>query len=435
MKKSILLVSLAAIASSAFADVPVAGTADAPAYYTIKANRGVPFLSYSAEGKTTGNYTTHLYRDNSLSTAGVWEVSAGKAEGAVTIKSTVADAYLLNFFNAFGAPSVASNSVANTVAEPTDLFLKDMGNGAYAISLNNPDGGSWPSDLYTLDATGGASIFAGNYVPDTGGACWHFTKIEVGEGQTIEEVLFSVSRQDAIAQLTPYKETVPCVAPAIDQVISVIEKVTPAEGVARLNELVSMALENANSSLWTCLDNQTVAIYSLRRKANNVQSGPFLYANAESNNIQPCVSTESQLSHFVFKSVGNEGGYVVYNEATKSYISTERTLVADQTEAQVVYPVLLSNSGFTGIAFPFDASRANCNGWNIDQRAETNLVQYAVADGGSIWGMLQLSSSAVDALEVENTDVREGIYDLYGRKLNAPVKGINIINGKKVVVK
>lgn len=38
--------------------------------------------------------------------------------------------------------------------------------------------------------------------------------------------------------------------------------------------------------------------------------------------------------------------------------------------------------------------------------------------------------------EIESTaKVREGIYDLQGRKLAAPVRGINIINGRKVMVK
>jgi hypothetical protein len=37
--------------------------------------------------------------------------------------------------------------------------------------------------------------------------------------------------------------------------------------------------------------------------------------------------------------------------------------------------------------------------------------------------------------EVETAPVQQGIYDLQGRRLSTPVKGINIINGKKVLVK
>ena len=40
--------------------------------------------------------------------------------------------------------------------------------------------------------------------------------------------------------------------------------------------------------------------------------------------------------------------------------------------------------------------------------------------------------------DVTNTNtevVKTGIYDIMGRKLSAPQKGFNIINGKKVIIK
>lgn len=38
--------------------------------------------------------------------------------------------------------------------------------------------------------------------------------------------------------------------------------------------------------------------------------------------------------------------------------------------------------------------------------------------------------------DVTNTEVvKTGIYDIMGRKLSAPQKGFNIINGKKVIIK
>ena len=42
--------------------------------------------------------------------------------------------------------------------------------------------------------------------------------------------------------------------------------------------------------------------------------------------------------------------------------------------------------------------------------------------------------TGIEEIAVESEKV-QGIYDLQGRRLSAPVKGINIINGKKVLVK
>ncbi|MDE6146233.1 MAG: hypothetical protein K2F96_08140, partial [Muribaculaceae bacterium] len=60
---------------------------------------------------------------------------------------------------------------------------------------------------------------------------------------------------------------------------------------------------------------------------------------------------------------------------------------------------------------------------------------YAAADGGSIFVLKDKGDdSSIDEISVVAPAV-QGIYDLSGRKLSAPVRGINIINGKKVLVK
>jgi hypothetical protein len=43
------------------------------------------------------------------------------------------------------------------------------------------------------------------------------------------------------------------------------------------------------------------------------------------------------------------------------------------------------------------------------------------------------SSSGISTVTLDDRK-KTGIYDLYGRKLNEPRKGINIIGGKKVVI-
>jgi hypothetical protein len=48
-----------------------------------------------------------------------------------------------------------------------------------------------------------------------------------------------------------------------------------------------------------------------------------------------------------------------------------------------------------------------------------------------------LYRKAISGISTVNYDdrIKTGIYDLYGRKLNEPRKGINIMGGKKLVVK
>ena len=48
-------------------------------------------------------------------------------------------------------------------------------------------------------------------------------------------------------------------------------------------------------------------------------------------------------------------------------------------------------------------------------------------------GMTLEDEYGVERLRTIDTDGTERIYDLSGRRLSAPTKGINIINGKKVL--
>ena len=55
---------------------------------------------------------------------------------------------------------------------------------------------------------------------------------------------------------------------------------------------------------------------------------------------------------------------------------------------------------------------------------------------GEIMLPLLIKQGAVSAVEVPDGEVRKDvIYDLLGRRLDAPQKGINIINGKKVIIR
>ena len=63
------------------------------------------------------------------------------------------------------------------------------------------------------------------------------------------------------------------------------------------------------------------------------------------------------------------------------------------------------------------------------------LLQSARANGNRAIGMTLEGTTGIEQLRTVDRDGTERIYDLNGRQLSAPTKGINIINGKKVIVK
>ena len=62
------------------------------------------------------------------------------------------------------------------------------------------------------------------------------------------------------------------------------------------------------------------------------------------------------------------------------------------------------------------------------------LLQSARSHNSRI-GMTLEDATGIEQLRTVDRDGTERVYDLGGRQLNAPTKGINIINGNKVVIK
>jgi hypothetical protein len=63
------------------------------------------------------------------------------------------------------------------------------------------------------------------------------------------------------------------------------------------------------------------------------------------------------------------------------------------------------------------------------------LLQSARANGNRAIGMTLEGTTGIDQLRTVDRDGTERIYDLNGRQLSVPTKGINIINGKKIINK
>ncbi len=62
------------------------------------------------------------------------------------------------------------------------------------------------------------------------------------------------------------------------------------------------------------------------------------------------------------------------------------------------------------------------------------LLQNRGVAGTRAIGMTLEGTTGIEQLRTIDSDGTERIYDLNGRQLSTPTKGINIINGKKVII-
>jgi len=65
-----------------------------------------------------------------------------------------------------------------------------------------------------------------------------------------------------------------------------------------------------------------------------------------------------------------------------------------------------------------------------------SLSAYQNADiWKNFWNLKEGVSAGIENVKTDGDDVNNIYYDLGGNRLSAPQKGLNIINGKKVIVK
>ena len=65
-----------------------------------------------------------------------------------------------------------------------------------------------------------------------------------------------------------------------------------------------------------------------------------------------------------------------------------------------------------------------------------SLSAYQSADRWKdFWELQEFDPTGVETIKADGKNIKDSYYDIQGRKLNAPKKGLNIINGKKVLIK
>lgn len=416
MKKIFTVISLAALALNASAyDKLEAGTADAPNYYVIKANRGVPYLAYTADGIMNGDLTTKLYRTSELAEANIWAVTPGSEEGSLLIKNyTNAKGALMNFLtNDESMFEGKTGGLATTVGTAKDIYPQYLSDGSVGLSLKNAQGfenvgGDVPYRYYSLDATGGASTFCGNwFVSDDAGSGtkWWAYKVDInniqGSFDAINQGIIAEKAaamvQEYINYITIYRNAVPWVATELNAGIDQLNSyVATADYESDIVAIWEATIASANEALGTVFNGKTVAISSLRRAAGNV--APYMGVKDIDGNLSygEYDSFANPNARFTFE-VNDEGNYLIYNAETKTYVGNDANgyiaATSNKEEAVAFNAALNSNSGYTGVIFP--KVDGNGQGLNFQSWTGGKVSYWSTADGGSIWGVVEASEDAM----------------------------------------
>lgn len=423
MNKIVVLLSAMALAVNAYAaDKLVAGTADAPNYYVLKAGRGVPYLAFSEEYINNGaGVETRLYRTTGLSEFNIWEVTPGDEEGTLHIAAFEHNYGLMNFINKDGS-FYETNGIA-TVAKIRDIYPTYNDNGTVSLSINNVQGyetvrnddGTSVTYYYTLDATGGSSEFCGNWIPNDLGTNWSAYKLDMTNGyeDAIAKVTEAMLQETAhkyidqyVGSLQTYIDNVPWVAAELNAGIEELNNIEIKAGYDTIvAQIWQTTFDNANAKLATVFDGKTLAVRNMAEMNSNFKSNT-LAVDTVNHKMVGLDGFSDPTATFVFKAV--EGGYTLYNEATKRYLSSYNspqygcipTAIADS--AQVLYPVLHSFDGFSGIALPMVKNYTETTpGLNMQKRENTKVSYWSISGDAPVWSLVAADEEARVQVAIE----------------------------------
>ncbi len=287
-------------------------------------------------------------------------------------------------------------------------------------------------------STGNGMVY---YNVNDAGSIWEV--IEVSQDAMKADIVESVERA-----LSPYIPNVSCVAPILTKAIEDVKALPySAEMLTKATQIKENAFADANEYLATQLGGQVFGLKYLRGD-NYVAVAPGEDGELNYQHVENALDPDAQFT-FVAIEDNDEGGYLVYNAATETYFGPQQaeevdangnlldtlTIVTDEADAQDLYPTLYTYAGFYGIALPFIPG-ADASTPSINMNGYPGLHAYMNGDAGSIWGLFDPQDTSIEEIgAAQSKPAVEGIFDLSGRRLSHPVKGINIINGKKVLVK
>ncbi|MDE6535591.1 MAG: hypothetical protein K2K82_06230 [Muribaculaceae bacterium] len=401
MKKSLLILSVVALAATSARayDTLEPGTADAPNYYTITANRGDnKILTYSYDGVTAGSGKTHLYRQTEVIPEAIWAVTPGSVDGTIRIQNLVSGQYLMDYQNGFEVPFAFTGAYANTTSTPADVYYKADPSVAdtYVLSLRNTNGsavvdGAW--NYFGLDASGGqANILCGNWYGSGGGLAWGFTKVDMDNDYPgyLEQIKPEFDKY--LTVLMDYAKYVAPCAEGLGTTIKEIMAITDPTQASTIKEKYDAAVTAANETLQNGLLDHRYAMVNLRRFKNNNAAGYFLGVTANGA-YAPTTSMYDSYAWFSFAKLesGETTPYYIHNIGPNDYMGDSTGPIAPHPNSVfTIYPALHSFGGYNGVAFTRNADHTG-NALNMDESASNPVVFYNVEDTGSIWALVDVT--------------------------------------------
>ena len=398
---------LAMMAGNAVAaDVLEAGTAEAPKYYVIKANRGLPYVTYTAEAKNNGGAETHLYRANALSEAAVWAVVPGSVDGTVNIynyttKDSEDKAYIINYVTKDGSEFVGGqDSGTATTGEAQDVYVMNNGNGSYGLALKCLNG--YNGAFWGLDATQNSEFLGNWYSCGDAGTQWWCYRVDVSNG--VEAGLEGVNKAFLKEEMDPviasykgyfqdYMEAVPYVQTELQEGIDALDQLEPtADYNTQINNIWGQYTNKANAKLNTMFDGKEVAFQNVRRETNG-NAKPYISVGETNYPMTENYATDPAAVFILESTTYDEDvpSYYMYNAETQKYYGANNVPVDTKEEATSIRFILQSDSGFIGVNILANGISGDQNGLNADPNGNP-LTYWYPADGGSIWKIIEYTN-------------------------------------------
>lgn len=303
-----------------------------------------------------------------------------------------------------------------------------------------------------------------------------YVKIAVTRGTTNQGCFFGLSQVILDYDIVPVMEAYrteqlagikTCPDLFDDDVVSGVENMeltgysTVAEGEAAIDEAIN--------GIYANLDGKTVTIHNVYRPDSGNNKNFYLSASHETNltGVEDISqNTEWLLTHEGENkfTLSNDGKYISHpGEITlgANYGGPDLTHTTD-AEASAVFAIepynisdytntvalrcqdivdvnTPSNGAREYLHYPANftaSSEAGAAGQTVKlyfNTKDTNATHGSVKKGSWVMTVITPGSTAIKSVESVKEEV-QGIYDLQGRKLSTPKRGINIINGKKTII-
>ena len=186
------------------------------------------------------------------------------------------------------------------------------------------------------------------------------------------------------------------------------------------------------TSLADALD--TNAYYYIR---NGYFTDYYAAFNSSNNKVEP--KSKGTSDNYLWSLVKNSDGTVcIYNKANglSAYIASnadDQTVMVGRDYNWTLMETT-TDQGNKGIGI---VSGNGSSGWYINPSAWNYVLTKPYTWGGSVWNFEKSNVQIETGIEEMNTEngITRGIYDLQGRKVENPTKGMYIIDGKKRLLK